>query len=139
MPKLRTYIELYDEHDHRGLVYTHLTRRQRSLVVEFKIGIMSLSIEKGRFTNVPLENRLCHICKDDLLEDEYHIILYCESLKAVRSKYFEFREGQTYLDDVDDPTDETEVCRLLLNSHNLKRTARFIEEMFDTRLRKVYV
>ena len=85
MPKLRTFMELYNDQDHRGLVYTHLTRRQRSLVVKFKIGIMSLSIEKGRFTNVPLENRLCHICSEDLLEDEYHFILFCDALKDVRT------------------------------------------------------
>ena len=41
MPKLRTYVELYHEQDHWGLVNTHLTRRQRNLLVKFKIGIMS--------------------------------------------------------------------------------------------------
>ncbi len=136
MPKLRTFVELYDFHDPRGLVYTHLTRRQRSLVTKFKIGIMSLSIEKGRYTNVPLENRLCHICNEGLLEDEYHFILYCEALKDIRSNHF---ACHTYLEDVSDPTDKTELCRLMLNSHNLKNTARFIEDMFDSRLRKLYV
>ena len=97
---------------------------------------MSLSIEKGRFTNVPLEYRLCHICSDNLLEDEYHFTLYCDALKNVRSKYF---GSHTYLEDMDDPTDKVELCRMLLNSHNLKNTARFLEEMFDTRLKLLYV
>ena len=100
-----------------------------------KIGILSLGIETGRFTDVPLEYRLCHICQDDVLEDEYHFVLYCDALKDIRSKYF---ARNTYLEDVDDPTDKVELCKMLLNSHNLKKTARFLEEMFDTRLRKLY-
>ena len=36
MPKLRTYVELYDVQDDKGIVYTHLTRRQRCLVVKVK-------------------------------------------------------------------------------------------------------
>ncbi len=56
MPKLRTYNELYDEQDDRGIAYTQLTHRQRSLVVKLKIGILSLGIETGRFTDVPLKN-----------------------------------------------------------------------------------
>ncbi len=62
MTKLRTYRELFDEQDHMGIVYTNLTRRQRSLVVKLKIGILPLGVEIGRFTNKPLEERICHIC-----------------------------------------------------------------------------
>ncbi len=40
MPKLRTFIELFDECDHKALAYTNLTRRQRSMVTKLKIGIM---------------------------------------------------------------------------------------------------
>ena len=39
MPKLRTFVELFDECDYKGLVYTGLTRRQRSMVTKLKIGI----------------------------------------------------------------------------------------------------
>ena len=135
MPKLRTYIELYEDHDDRGLVYTHLTRRQRSLVAKLKMGILPLGLEVGRFKNVPIEYRLCCICDDYLLDDEYHFILYCEGLKDVRSKYF---AQTTILEDVDDPTDKVEICKLLLNSRNLRKTARFLEEMYDSRLKLMY-
>ena len=89
----------------------------------------------GRFSDTPIENRLCCICEDGLLEDEYHFFLYCEGLKDIRSKHF---EGTTYLEDVDDPTDKVELCKLLMNSHNLRKTARFLEEMFDERLKMLY-
>ena len=135
MPKLRTFTEIFDEQDYKGIVYTPLTRRQRSLVVKLKIGILALGIEKGRFTNVPLENRLCLICDDNLLDNEYHFVLYCEALKDARSKFF---GEHTFLDDVEDPTDPAEICKLLLNSHNFKSTARFLEEMFRIRQEILY-
>ena len=135
MPKLRTFQEIYDEHDHMGIVYANLSRRQRSLVVEFKVGMLPLGIEVGRFTDTPIENRLCCICEDALLEDEYHFFLYCEGLKDIRSKHF---EGTTYLEDVSNPTVKVELCKLLLNGHNLRKTARSLEEMFDERLKLLY-
>ena len=116
-------------------MYAHLTRRQRSLVAKLKMGILPLGIETGRFKNTPIENRLCYICEEGLLDDEYHFILYCEGLKDVRSKYF---ANSTILEDVSDPTDQVEICKLLLNSHNLKKTARFLEEMYDKRLKLLY-
>ena len=69
------------------------------------------------------------------MDDEYHFILYCQGLKDVRSKHF---AQTTILDDVDDPTDKVEICKLLLNSSNLRKTARFLEEMFDARLKLLY-
>ncbi len=135
MPKLRTFQEIYDDQDYKGIVYSHLSRRQRSLVVKFKSGILPLGLETGRFNDTPLENRLCCICEDSLLDDEYHFLLYCEGLKDIRSKHF---AKHTYLEDVEDPTDKVELCKMLLNTHNLRNTARFLEEMFDSRLKLLY-
>ena len=135
MPKLRTFKVLFDEQDYKGLVYANLSRRQRSLMVKLKLGILPLGIEVGRFTDVPLEYRLCQLCDDGLLEDEFHFLLYCDGLKDTRSQFF---EGTTYLDDVEDPTDKVELCKLLFNSHNLKHSARFLEQMFDVRTRKMW-
>ena len=82
MPKLRTFVEIFDESDHKGLVYANLTRKQRSVITKVKIGILPLALEVGRFTDVPLEYRTCQICDDELLEDEFHFLLYCEGLKV---------------------------------------------------------
>ncbi len=72
---------------------------------------------------------------DSLLEDEFHFLLYCDALKDVRSKFF---TEYNYLDDCEDPTDRVELCKLMLNSNNLKHAARFLEEMFETRMRLLY-
>ena len=128
LTKLRPFKEIFDEGDHRGLVYANLSRRQRSLIIKFKIGILPLAIETGRFTNIPLEKRTCLNCADGLLEDEYHFLLYCEAYKDISSRLF--RE-YTFIHDVEDLTDRVELVKLMLNSHNLRGTAKFLEEMFD--------
>ncbi len=137
MPKLRTFIELYDECDHKGLVYSNLTRRQRSMVTKLKIGIMPLALETGRFTDVPLEYRTCKVCEDELLEDEYHFLLYCdnEGLKEIRSYFF---DEYKWLEEVEDPTDKVEIVRLWLQSQNLKKTAKFVEDMVEERKSWLY-
>ena len=135
MPKLRTFRVIYNEQDHMGIVYTNLTRRQRSLLVKFKTGILPLGLEVGRFVNKPIEHRLCLTCEEGLLDDEFHFLLYCDALKDIRSKYF---AGRNYLEDVEDPTDRVELCKLMFTSNNLKHMGRFMEEMFDRRLKLLY-
>ena len=135
MPKLRTFVDIYDECDHRGLVYANLTRRQRSMVTKLKIGILPLAIETGRFLDVPLEYRTCQICEDNLLEDEYHFLLYCEGLKDTRSEFF---TGYNWLEDLEDPTDKIALIKLWVNSHNLRKSAKFIEEMMEERKSLMY-
>ncbi len=58
-----------------------------------------------------------------------------EEYKDARSNYF---SEHTFLEDVDNPTDPAEICKLILNSHNLKSTVRFLEEMFNIRQKKLY-
>ena len=72
---------------------------------------------------------------DKVLEDEFHFLLYCEGLKDVRTEFF---EDYNWLDDLEDPTDPVELLKLVLNSHNLRKTAKFVEDMFDRRLKLMY-
>ena len=82
-----------------------------------------------------MEYRTCKICEDQLLDDEYHFLLYCEGLKDIRSKFFEV---YNWFDDVEDPTDKVEMVRLWLQSNNLRKRAKFIEEMVEERKSLMY-
>ena len=44
-----------------------------------------LFIETGRYKNVPLERRICPMCKSDV-EDEYHL-LKCPAYNNLRKRY----------------------------------------------------
>ena len=44
-------------------------------------------IEQGRHKQLPIENRLCPLCKQDV-EDEYHFITQCRNLNNSRTSLF---------------------------------------------------
>ena len=53
-PKFKEHIYLEE--------YLYLTKYKRSLITKIRSGTFSLPIETGRYSNAPLENRLCTLC-----------------------------------------------------------------------------
>ena len=64
----------------------------------------------------------------DLLDDEYHIVLYCEALNNIRSEFF---GEHRWVNDLDDPTDQVELFKLMLNLFNLKHTTKLLERLME--------
>ena len=61
---------------------------QKNIVSNFvKLRISNLLIEQGRHQNIPLENRLCPICKLEI-KNEYHFVIECNKLTSSRSKLY---------------------------------------------------
>ena len=50
---------------------------------------ITLNIELRRFRNIVLENRLCLLCNNDCIEDEFHFVMQCEFHNNSRSIMFE--------------------------------------------------
>ena len=46
-----------------------------------------LSIERGRYRNVPRHQRLCDFCESERLGDEYHFLLECSKFQDLREQY----------------------------------------------------
>jgi hypothetical protein len=44
-----------------------------------------LEIEKGRHQNIPLNERICKLCKLEI-EDEIHVLLQCPILDSFRTE-----------------------------------------------------
>ena len=55
----------------------YMSRYQRSLLSHFRAGTLPLHIETGRWVNTPLEERLCRLCIDECIEDEFHFLCVC--------------------------------------------------------------
>ena len=56
-PKLRTFVNIHDFESKQDLVKCDLTRYQRSLVSQFKLGILPLKIETDRYQGIPPERQ----------------------------------------------------------------------------------
>lgn len=60
--------------------------------IKIRISNSYLNIEQGRHRKLPLEKRLCPLCKKDV-EDEYHFTLKCQILEKCRQKLFQELEN----------------------------------------------
>ena len=86
--KLDTYAKL--KHDFHIDPYLDLPSfRDRQLLSKFVCSNHMLEIERGRYKNVPREDRKCSVCTLDTIEDEYHFLLECPAYTQIRSKLFQ--------------------------------------------------
>ena len=85
--KLRTYHTYKKEH--KGEVYaeTCLDRGDRSYIAQFRLGILPIRIETGRFKREKIEDRLCPFCVNSV-EDELHFVFYCQKYIGERETLF---------------------------------------------------
>ena len=64
-----------------------LSRRQRSLMAQFRAGVLPLRIETGRFTRESIESRVCIFCNQNAVENETHFLLHCNLYNDLRELY----------------------------------------------------
>ena len=48
-----------------------------------------LAIESGRYTKIPLEDRLCNFCDDRAIESEFHMLYQCSFYKNIRKDFYD--------------------------------------------------
>ena len=61
-------------------------RKFRHAFAQFRSGVHTLEIERGRYFNIPREQRKCKLCFTEV-EDEIHFLLKCPLLADLRRKY----------------------------------------------------
>ncbi len=88
-PKLRTYILYKMSFITEDYVKYCLNRRKRSLTAEIRIGTLPLHIETGRFRNVKIEVRVCQVCKNGDVKNEFHFICICYAYSTLRNTMYD--------------------------------------------------
>ena len=58
-------------------------QKQIQTLCKFRISAHQLEIERGRYFNVEVKNRICKLCNSDV-EDEIHFLLKCPALLKIR-------------------------------------------------------
>jgi hypothetical protein len=76
-PKLRTYIKYKETICVEPYIVNFSNRLSRSLVAQFRFGILPLQLETGRYSNISIEERLCTLCDTNSIEDEIHFLCSC--------------------------------------------------------------
>ena len=87
-PKLRTYRLFKYTFGTEKYVSLNLDRNYRSLLAQFRLGILPLRLETGRIKNEKVHERICLICSDNLVEDENHFLFQCKAYSSERRNLF---------------------------------------------------
>ena len=112
-----------------------LNRGQRSLLAQFRSGILPLKIETGRYQNIPPEFRLCIMCDRDVIEDESHFMFHCQLYDNIRQKLY----GK--IEDIYPGFQNCADCeklKITMNEEIVKFTATYIWEAFSKRRAILY-
>jgi hypothetical protein len=133
-PKLRTFVKFKDFFSTPTYVTKPLSFIQRKFLAKIRLGCLELRIETGRYARprLPAEARLCQVCdnNEQKVEDEYHFIFECQKYE---------HERFLWLNNLQIPTNfliETSEKKLdfaLNDPNNVKLTAQFIINIFDSR------
>ena len=89
--KLRFYKQFKGSFKIEPYIVQILNRNQRQWLSRYRTSAHTLQIELGRYTHpvTPISERKCKYCKDDLLDDERHFILFCDTFKLKRKCFTE--------------------------------------------------
>lgn len=135
-PKLRTFIKIHNYSESQSLVQTPVTRPQRSLLSQFKLGILPLKIETDRYQGIKPENRICKICNLNLPEDELHFIFKCPALSDIRSSLM----SQLNFSNVNFSSDlYIQNLKSMFHKDNISLCAIYIQRLYKKRQELIYV
>ncbi|XP_061167256.1 uncharacterized protein LOC133176104 [Saccostrea echinata] len=61
-----------------------LPSKLQKILIKFRTSNHHLPIETGRWSNIPLDERVCKLCNTGQIADEFHFILECKTLNSIR-------------------------------------------------------
>ena len=104
-----------------------LTRKQRSVISLALSGTLPIEIEKGRWRQIPRENRICKQCDSNEVEDLIHFLVKCEKNERLRMEFYDYVTSKDNVN-MNMLSDHEKVTFMLTNndSHIMKKTANFI-------------
>ncbi len=77
-PKLRTYDFFKNSFGHEPYVTINMNRNYGCALARLRSGILPLDIKVGRWNNVNINARLCKLCNNGSIENEYHFMFECQ-------------------------------------------------------------
>jgi hypothetical protein len=133
VPKLRTYRLYKTEFGCEEYVKLNLRKYERSLLSQFRCGILPLRVETGRYIGEPVETRLCKFCNLNTVEDEKHFLLSCKLYDVIRQNVYSDIILQTAYTSVS----SDDKLAFLLNIHP-RKTAKYIVKAYLSRRSVMY-
>ena len=132
LPKLRTYILFKQQYMTEEYVKINLKRRERSVLAQFRLGILPIRIETGRFIGEKVEDRLCRMCNQNQIENEIHFLFHCPLYNDIRLDVLSCLS----IDTISSKTDNDKLY-LLMNNYP-RKTAKYLISSLERRKHFLY-
>ncbi len=79
------------------MLNTALLEEKRSLMAQFRIGILPLHIETGRFRDKRINKRVCLLCNTGEVENELHLLCVCTTYSNCRQHLYSIVNNDNFL------------------------------------------
>ena len=89
--KLNTYVKFKQCFVYERYLDVLNIRKFRFIYASFRSSSHDLEIERGRYNNIERSLRLCRLCEDNCIEDEYHVLLCCDIYSDLRVLYLPYK------------------------------------------------
>ncbi len=66
-----------------------MNKKHRSYLAQYPFGILPLEIETGRWQNKPVQERICKVCENGEVENEFHFIFSCTLYNNIRATFLQ--------------------------------------------------
>lgn len=129
--KLRTYCLFKSSYVTERYVEGILSRAHRSSFAKFRCGVAPIGIELGRYTNIPVNDRICRQCNNGSIESESHVLLDCILYQDIRDSLFVSLSSQIV--NFNASTDKDKLCHILSGEYCLKECAKACHEILQRR------
>ena len=133
VPKLRTYIKFKTCFKTEKYLTLNLNRNERSIMTQFRCGVLPLRVETGRFVGKQVSDRICKMCNQGSVKDEIHFLVNCQYYTNLR----EHELGSVLNNEEISNKSEDDKLSILLNDY-VRRTVKFLLKTFLRRRSKLY-
>ncbi len=96
-PKLRIYVKFKENICIKDYVKHCTSRRKSSLIAQFRIGILPLHIETGKFRVKRINERVCLLCNSGEVENELHFLCVYTTYSNYRQNLYSIVNNDNFL------------------------------------------
>ena len=134
--KLRFYRIFKEELSVEKFVTINLPISHRSILSQLRYGILPLKVETGRYSNMPLNDRICQFCTMNVVESELHFLFYCPLCQVPRETFH--TSMNTLFPNFDLLSDKEKLKNLFSQSNFIRKFASYVDNCYRKRSSVLY-
>ena len=135
-PKLHYYNMIKSCYEPEEYLLVDLPKRRGSFLAQLRAGVMPLHVEVGRFRNTEFIDRMCPVCNDGNIEDEFRFVCICNAYIHLRTEFL-FDTACEHDDSILNQDPLYKFINIMMNYQ--KALSLYIQKAMQIRQRLLYV